>query len=75
MVTLVSSAAPLSAAALFTPHSSNNPPPVPLQYKYDRTKSSRFTKAFKMDPRPSAPWSYPQTGQAALLPIYPPYDK
>lgn len=36
-----------------------------LLAKYDRTGPTSFKKAFDMQPRPHAPWSYPQTGEGA----------
>lgn len=48
--------------------------PPTLQVKYDRTGPDTFKKAFSYPNRPHTPWSYPQTGQGTVLPMFPPYE-
>lgn len=43
--------------------------------KYERTGETSFRRVLDLPDRPHAPWSYPQTGQGLMLPIFPPYDK
>jgi hypothetical protein len=43
--------------------------------KYDRDGDTSFKRALDLPDRPHAPWSYPQTGQGLMLPMFPPYDK
>ena len=38
-----------------------------LQVKYDRSGPTTFSKAFSYESRPSAPWSYPQTGEGSWI--------
>ncbi|KAL4856170.1 Aldehyde oxidase 1 [Chlorella vulgaris] len=46
-----------------------------LMVKYARTGPTTFAKTYDYPSRPGAPWSYPQTGVGALLPMLPPYDQ
>ncbi|KAI7837152.1 hypothetical protein COHA_009029 [Chlorella ohadii] len=43
--------------------------------KYDRSGPTSFERVLDLPDRPHAPWSYPQTGQGVMLPMFPPYDK
>lgn len=49
--------------------------PNPSQVKYMRSGDRAFEKAFSYPPRPTAPWSYPQTGVGLPLPLEPPYNR
>lgn len=64
-----------SGRTCLPPHAPPCPTLVPPQVKYNMVDDTTVEKAFEMQPRPHAPWSYPQTGQGVLLPLVPPYDQ